>query len=426
MGGAFRHRAPESADEDLLAAVHFTLKSAFVLVWFAMLVAGGMIFTRGQSRLAFVVVAATGALSRLCHTPRLILTRRVMHRRIAMLQVADLLAGTLVAVILAWRGATLWALLAIDIVHALLQVLLMYVWRPVWRPRLAWSRPVAAYLVRFGSRNLVALFLARALDQVDDLWVGTFLGKTSLGYYSRAYAFASYPGKIVAQPIQEVAEGTYAELKGKRLALSRAFFRVNAMLVRSGFLLAGTLAAAAPELIRLFLGEKWVPMVGTFRLMMLFALLNPIKTTVGSLFVAVGEPEQLVKTRSLQLGVLVVGLFGLGYPLGNAGVALAVDVMLAVGIAALFSRAHAHVDFSVRGLLLVPALALVAGLGAAFLSAWLVVLPWSWLTAIVRMTCFVLPYGMVLFAAERRQSVEMATYVARQIEAKLPWKAVAR
>jgi hypothetical protein len=161
--------------------------------------------------------------------------------------------------------------------------------------------------------------------------------------------------------------------------------------------------------------------------MLVFALLNPIKATVGNLFVAMGQPVQLVKTRSLQLGVLVVGLFGLGYPLGNAGVALVVDVMLAAGIAVLFYRARAHVDFSVRRLLLAPSVALAAGLAGAYLVGRALLAPLrDALSGAVKIACFAMPYLVVLFLMERRQSLEMAAYVAQQIGDRLPCQATAR
>ena len=46
MGAAFLHRAPETEDEERAAAVHFTLKLIFTLLWAAAMIAWGMIFTQ--------------------------------------------------------------------------------------------------------------------------------------------------------------------------------------------------------------------------------------------------------------------------------------------------------------------------------------------------------------------------------------------
>jgi O-antigen/teichoic acid export membrane protein len=412
MGGAFLHRSPETEHEQRAATVHFTLKLLFTGLWACLMVAGALMFTSGELRTALLLLTATTGGVQLAQTPRLILTRRVVHRRLALLQLANALLTTIAALTLAWRGATLWALLATDVVTLALTLLFLYLWRPVWRPRLAWSAQTVRYYLRFGSRNFLAGLLLRALDRVDDLWTGFHLGQTALGYYSRAYQFATYPRAVLAMPVSMVAGGTYAELKGDRRRLSKAFYRVNALLVRSGFLMAGLLALIAPEFIRLALGAKWLPMLDAFRLMLIFTLLDPIKATVGSLFVAVGRPELLVRARLVQLVVLVAGLYSLGLKWGIAGVALAVDVMLVVGIAILLWQARAFVKFSAWRLFAVPSLALIAGiavaLGAVSLSG---VSGSDWQTGFIKAGVFAVVYGLILAGLERRQLVEAFAFV---------------
>jgi PST family polysaccharide transporter len=256
-------------------------------------------------------------------------------------------------------------------VGAALALLGYLVYRPVWRLRLGWTWDTARYLLNFGRKSFVASILSRALDQADDLWTGTFLGDTPLGFYARAYRFAGYPRSVLAEPLNAVASGTYAELKGRRKQLSQAFFRVNAFLVRTGFLVAGLLALIAPELIRLLLGTKWLPMLLAFRLMLIFTLLDPIRGTVANLFVAEGCPEKTVRARLVQLVVLVAGLLLLGPRWGIAGVAVAADIMLGAGILLLLWQARAHVDFSVVRLFAAPTVALVTAMlaGRAAISA---------------------------------------------------------
>jgi O-antigen/teichoic acid export membrane protein len=404
MWGAFLHRALESQDEDQLAAVHFTLKALFTLVWAAVLLAAAMIFTEGETRLALMLLTLIYGGIHLAQTPRLILTRRVVHRRMALLQLLDVLLSSILAIALAWQGATLWALIGTDVVTLTVTILGFYVWRPVWRPHLGWSLPIVRYLLSFGSRTLVADLLRRALDRVDDLWTGLALGETALGFYSRAYGFAIYPRFILALPINTVAGGTYAELKGDRVRLSKAFFRTNAFLVRTGFLLGGLLALVAPEFIRLALGEKWLPMLTAFRLMLVYTLFDPIKITVADVLTVSGAPGKVVRARAIQLALLVAGLLSLGTWLGIAGVAIAVDAMLIVGIAILLWQARAYVDYSLRGLFLVPGLALIAGIALASAAVAIPALQGSdWITAAIKTAVFSCSYLGIVLILERRE-----------------------
>jgi O-antigen/teichoic acid export membrane protein len=412
MGGAFMHRAPETEDEGEAAATHFTLKSIFVFGWLILITGGAFIFTEGSTRVALLLLAAVNAGLELTQTPKLILRRRVVHRRLALIQFVNALLTTAVALTLAYSGVTLWALLATDIVTLVLFMVGLYVWRPVWRPRFNFSRQRVDYFLRFGSRTFLAAVLLKALDRVDDLWTGLFLGETPLGFYSRAYRFATYPRSILAMPVGAVAGGTYAELKGQPKRLSQAFFRVNALLVRTGFFFAGVLALIAPEFIRLLLGAKWLPMLDAFRLMLIFTLFDPVKATVSSLFVAVGEPERVVKTRVVQIIVLVLGLFLLGIPWGITGVALAVDIMLIVGMGLLFLQARHFVRFSLIRLFAAPALSLAVSLLLARLA---IDLPGArasdWHTAGVKLFVFSGLYGGILFLLERKQLMMLYYFV---------------
>lgn len=402
LDSAFIHRARETENEETAAAVFLTLKLIVGALWVTVLVVVALVVADGLTRTALLVMTATYGLGQLTDAPQAILVRRIVHRRLALRDFVDAVVTTALALWLAWRGAGIWALLAVDIAGTALSLFFLYGYRPVWRPRLAWDRAIVRYYLRFGVRTFAARLLGQSLDRVDDLWTGAYLGDTALGLYSRAYTFAQYPRRILAQPVYSVAGGTYAELKGDRHRLSQAFFRTNALLVRSGFLLGGLLALVAPEFIRLLLTPKWLPMLDIFRLMLIYTLLNPIKFTVAQLFTAVGVPEKIVQARLVQIAVLVLGLFTLGPALGTVGVAHAVNAMLVVGTALLLWQARAYVDYSLRALFGWPTVALAVGLGLARLALLVPgVLGSDWRTGIVKTVIFVTLYGAILLAAER-------------------------
>jgi O-antigen/teichoic acid export membrane protein len=231
----------------------------------------------------------------------------------------------------------------------------------------------------------------------------------------------------LATPIYTVAGGTYAELKGNRLRLSQAFFHVNALLLRSGALVGGLLILVAPEFIRIFLGEKWLPMLDAFRLMLVFALLDPLRMTISRLFVAVGRPELIVQSRLLQLGILLLGLLIWGQTLGIAGVALVVDVTLIVGLTLLLWMARSYVDYSARRLFLVPFLALATGLLLSAISQPFVELllhpadPLAdWINGFSKSFSFVLGYVSILLAFEWRELLAMFQQIKSPAQGSLP------
>lgn len=408
LGGALLHRAPETSDEDQSAATHFTLTLTFTAAWAVLVIIASLMFTEGELQRTLIVLTLIYGGLNLTETPRTLLTRRIEHRRLAQVDVAEALLASAVAVLLAWRGATVGALVATDAVALLVAFTGYYLWQPVWRPRLVWARQTAAYYLRFGGRNMAGIALGAAIDRVDDIWTGTVLGATALGFYSRAYTFATYPRRVLAYPVNNVTSGTMAELKDDRPALSQAFFRTNALLVRTGFFAAGLLFLVAPEWVTILLGDQWLPIIVPFQLLLVYALLDPVRATMSGLFVAVGHPEKLVVSRLVQLIALVAGLFILGTTWGINGVAVAVNIMLVVGLAVQTAQAREYVEFSAVRLFAVPTLALLAGLAAAMVLNGALCGPETgrlclnpWVTGLLKSVAFVLPFAAISFALER-------------------------
>jgi O-antigen/teichoic acid export membrane protein len=364
LGSAFLNRSAETEDEGRAAVVHFTLLLAVSTMWWAGLSAGSLLLASGPLRVALVVLAARAFVNHLGATPRLILVRRVQHRRLATIDFTGALVTTAVGVTLALRGADLWALLAIEVTGAVWGLIGLYGWRPVWRPRLVSPRRELSYFFAFGLRVSAGDLLSRTISRLDTLWTGVFLGEKALGFYSRARVFAGYPDRLLSTPASPVTWGTYAELKGDRRRLSQAFFDTNAALLRAAFLLGGLLLVAAPELTALLLGRRWLPMVPAFRFMLLYALLHPIMGTVATFFLAVGAPQVVVQTRVVQLVVVGTGVFAIGGTFGIAGVAFAVGLMQLAGLVVMLWRARHWIDISVPRLVAVPSAALALAFAA--------------------------------------------------------------
>jgi O-antigen/teichoic acid export membrane protein len=403
LGGALLHRERQSEGEQALR-VHFTLSVLFSLIWGGMLIFVSGLIANGMRNTIVLVILSTQIIDNLVQTGKFTFAKRVEFGRIALVNILTTFISTGIALFMAWHGFGVWSLVATDIVAALIGVLGYYVFRPIWRPRFGWSKEVVRYFINFGSRSFLSGLLKDLLDEVDDLWTGRYLGESPLGFYSRAFTFATYPRRVLAAPLNLVTGSTYAELKGRRKRLSQAFFRVNSFLIRVGFLSAGLLALVAPEFIRLVIGEKWLPMLDAFRLMLIYTMLDPIKVTIASVFTAVGVPEKAVWARLGQLFVLLLGIFTLGPRFGIAGVALAVNVMLLVGITILLMLTRKYVEFSIRKMFVVPTFALVVGivLGRAAIE-----IPGvcgsPWCTGSVKTVVFIFVYGIIIFTFERDQ-----------------------
>jgi len=414
IGGAFLNREPETEDEDRAAQVHLSLRLLFTLGWTVALTLVAWLFLSPETGRVLIVMTVINAGLELMQVPRLILVRRVEHQRLALIELFNTFIASGLALWIAWFWRSIWALLVVDLTNLVLTFLFLVVWRPVWRVRFGWDRQIVRYYLAFGRHNFASTTLLRVLDKIDDLWVRVYLGNIALADYSRAYTLATYPRELLARAIDEVALGTYAELKYDRRRLSQAFFRTNALLIRSSFFLAGGFALIAPEFILVFLTEKWLPMLTAFQLMLVFTLLDPIKLTVGLLFNAIGKPQIVLRARIIQFVVLVVFMYLLGFRWGIAGVALAVDLMLLAGLGHLFWFARFEVDFSLRRLFVVPLLGIVFGLCLGWLSGHYLGNVSPVVVGLTKGVVFTGVFGLVMVLLER-QEVRQMVVAARKI-----------
>lgn len=308
-----------------------------------------------------------------------ILNKNLAFRHLAVTDVVSSITMTVVAPFLAWQGWGVWSLVAEQFSGIFVRAVAIWVFYRAWRPRLGWDPEIVRWFWRFGVKVWLGSNLNFLLDRFDDFWIGTILGKTPLGFYSRAYEFAGYPRRAVATPVLSVFFPTFARLQDEPLRLSRAFFRVTSLMVRVGFWFSLVFILAAPEFIQLLLGERWLPMLMTFQLMIVYTLLDPLAMGASNLLMAVGYPNLIVRTRAVQFVLFVPAVVLLGDLAGIEGVAVAADLMVLSGTILLFFYSRRFVDYSMRALWLWPAVSLLVAGGAvlALTPFWGELATWS-------------------------------------------------
>jgi O-antigen/teichoic acid export membrane protein len=358
------------------------------------------------------MLIAAHLLANLSQVQETILRKRLIFRHLAWIDVLSSLAMTVVAVYLAYRGWGLWALVAERVTGFVVRCALS--WGPFrcWVPRFGWNAAHVRWFWAYGRPTWVASNLGYLLDRFDDFWVGTTLGELALGYYAKAYEFARYPRRILANPLVIVLGPVFAALQGDRLRLSQLFFRSAHLILRSSFFMAGVFALVLPEVIQWVIGAQWWPMLWTFRLMALYVALDSVLLLASTLMAALGRPEQLQKAHLLQALVFVPAVILGGRLWGRNGVAIAADLMLLVGLWRLTAPLREMVDFSLARLWLWPVVALLAaGLAGYGVETQLPL--GAWTTLAFKLAAFGAVFAGLLLAFEGRDDLMAARWLWR-------------
>lgn len=332
-----------------------------------------------------------------------VLDKNLAFRRIAIANVASSVTMTIVAPLMAWQGLGVWALVGEQASGYIARFLVVWTGSTSWRARFGWNGQVARWLLRFGGSVWLGGNLNYLLDRFDDFWIGSTLGAARLGYYGRAYEFARYSRRVVANPILMVFRPTYARLQEDRPRLSRAFFRATSVIIRVGGLFSLLFILTAAEFIPLILGKQWLPMLLTFQLMIIYTFLDPISLSATHLLNATGHPNTVLRIRAAQVTIFIPLVIFASRSYGIEGVAVAADIMVLFGAVLLFRQSKRIVDYSQRALWLWPVVAgLVTGVVVLALEpVWAHFSAWSVLFG--KMLLITVLYPSILMLTEREQ-----------------------
>lgn len=180
-----------------------------------------------------------------------------------------------VAVILAYFGFGVWALVAQMVVSACLVSFLLWA-QNIWRPSLEWSINSLKSMYRFGYK----LFLSGLLDTCFRNMHVIVIAKLFSSGLAGLYFFADRVRELIifqmVTAIQNVTYPALSTLQREPVRLKNGYKKVIALSAFTLFPLILFIAALAETIFQVLLPEKWWPATVYFQLMCLAGVLVPI------------------------------------------------------------------------------------------------------------------------------------------------------
>lgn len=253
----------------------------------------------GDPRLVGIMLAlgASIFLSGLTNPRRVLLTRELIFWQECVLNVGQRLAGVIASVAIAWVTQSYWALVVGIVVTQVANVALSYLVLP-YLPRLRLAH--ARELMSFSIWVTAVQFVNTLNWRFDALFVGKFLGSTALGHYSMGSTLASIPTRETTSPLRQTFFPAFSAMQDDLPRLAAAYQRAQAV-VTAVALPAGVGAAlVADPLIRLVMGEKWMPAIFIVQALAAVYALQTLGSSADALGMARGQ-TRLLFVRSLQM-----------------------------------------------------------------------------------------------------------------------------
>jgi len=224
-----------------------------------------------------------------------------------------------------------WALVLGLLAGNMMRCLVSYLVHP-YRPRLSKYLGKVKELFAFGKWIMGSSVLVFLITQGDDIFVGKILGTTALGFYQLAYRISNLPTTEITHVISQVTFLAYSKLQDNIPRLREAYLKVLQLTALLSFPIAGLIFILAPDFTKIFLGEKWMPMVPAMQVLVFAGLIRSIQATRGAIFHAIGKPTIDTRWQVVRLSILAFSIYPFTIRAGIIGTSIAVFLVFLLPI----------------------------------------------------------------------------------------------
>ena len=253
-----------------------------------------------------------------------LLRRQMRFTALSILEIGSLIAGIVVAIILAALGARYWALVANQLTQTLVYaggVWFVCDWRPRWPSRASDVRSMLSFGGNLTGFHVINYF-ARNLD---NMLIGRFWGSWQLGLYAKAYQLLLLPIDQINSPIAAVAIPALSRLTSSPERYRRAYLRMLekiTMITMPGMMF---MIMTSDWIVSIALGNKWSDASRIFAVLGLAGMVQPLANSTGWLFISQGRTRDMFRWGIIGSAIMIASIVA-GLSWGGLGVATSYSV----------------------------------------------------------------------------------------------------
>lgn len=224
---------------------------------------------------------------------------------------ASLVSGV-VGIGMAIMGYGVWSLVGQQISRQLMNSLFLWIFNK-WRPGLSFSRKSFKELFGFGWKLLVSGLIDTIWKQIYQVVIGKCYSAETLGHYTRAEQFNMIFSSNLTAVVHRVSYPALSKIQDEKERLKQAYRKVikSTMLVTFPCMLG--LAAAAEPMVRVLIGDQWLPCVPYLQIICFSGMLYPLHALNLNMLQVKGRSDvylilEIVK-KTIAVGPILLGIF---------------------------------------------------------------------------------------------------------------------
>ena len=237
-----------------------------------------------------------------------ILQKKVDFKLLAYVNIAGSLLAGVLALIMAYKGFGVWAIVFQILVKSFITSFLLWIYNK-WRPVFAFSWISLRELFNYGSKLTGAGLIYTIFQYFYYNVIGKLFPVEALGFYTRAAQLQEFPVKTIASIFHRVAFPVFSAIQDENERLKNAVSKTLRTMSFFTFPILIGLIAVADPLIELVLTEKWLPASGYFKLLCLIGLFYSFHVVNGEILKTKGKSNWVLTLEFITKTIMVINIF---------------------------------------------------------------------------------------------------------------------
>jgi teichuronic acid exporter len=267
-----------------------------------------------------------------------ILTKDVDFKTLTKSSTIGTFISGVASLLLAFYGFGVWSLVWRSIINQAVRSVVL--WKQNrWKPDLICSKVTLKEHFKFGSNILVISLIAAFYKNLSNLIIGKTYSEKILGYYTNADQYSMMPSSTITAITNKVSYPVLSEMQNDDMKLRANINKLITNVMYVSFIVMFGLAAVAEPLIRVFLGEKWLPSVAIFQALCIAYSISPMHVINQNIMKVKGRTDLFLRTEIFKYLIFTpLLIFGAIYGITVLIAGIVLFYWIGYTVAALYSK----------------------------------------------------------------------------------------
>ena len=244
---------------------------------------------------------------------RTILMKNIDFKTQTKISLISSISSGVVGIGMAVTGYGVWSLVGQQLSRQGLNTVFLWIYAH-WYPKLQFSLESFKELFGFGWKLLVSSLINTVWNEIYQVVIGKCYAPATLGQYTRAQQFASICSSNLTTVIQRVSYPVLSSIQNDKERLKVGYKRIIKTSTFISFVLMLGMAGSAEQLIRVLVGNQWLPAVPMLQIICFQMMLYPLHSLNLNMLQVEGRSDLFLRLEIIKkgfaLGPILLGIFG--------------------------------------------------------------------------------------------------------------------